>query len=136
MYCFLLGIFSDFIVECQPCVKQSSVSTMKITYSSNYLKSLNKNCYPINPELRNELNRLQTFTKKTKRGCHGGRHKQWQITVVNGNCPPGKGQLPRPPYWLRHLSLKNCPMYNLLIQELKIPPLQYLGFSLPIPGLP
>ena len=70
---------------------------MKITYSSNYLKSLNKSCYPIKPELRNELNRLQTFTKKTKRGYRGGRHKQRQITVVKGYRPPGKGQLPRPP---------------------------------------
>ena len=70
---------------------------MKITYSANYPKSLNKNCYPINPELRNDLNRLQTFTKKTKRCCRAGRHKQRQITVVNGNRPPGKGQLPRPP---------------------------------------
>ena len=69
---------------------------VRITYSSSFLKSLNRNYRFANPQLEKDLNKLQICVKKTKRGCRGGLHKRRLIRVVEGNRPHNRWQLSRP----------------------------------------
>ena len=77
----------------------------RLAYSPSFLKSLNNNYYPFQPDvqLQSTLNDIMMCRKRTKRGCRGGINLPRKIQVVK----PFKCLPQQPPVNERGVNLSN-----------------------------
>jgi len=82
-----------------------------LSYSPEYLKSLNNPSLELSPDIQCELKEIQKYVKRSKRGCRGGRKLQRPISVIEGHRPLNMkvNSEPRPPSVLKPVQPHQLP---------------------------